>query len=106
MPSKYEGFGLVALECMTFSKPVLGSKVGGLQTIINESCGYVCGSDKKTVDRKLFVEKAVELLTDEKVYQEKANSARKRAKEYDNYNQYMETILNTYEEIIKANEKE
>lgn len=100
MPSKYEGFGLVALEAMTFSKPVLGSKVGGLQHIITENCGYVCGSDKKNVDRAQFISNAITLLSDEEVYQSKSHGARKRAKEFDNYEKYMEQMKNLYEEIV------
>lgn len=106
MPSKYEGFGLVALECMTFSKPVLGSRVGGLQEIITENCGYVCSNGKKSVDKNTFAEQAILLLTDEAMYRKKAEAARKRAKEYDNYDAYMNKIQNIYEEIKNANEKE
>lgn len=34
VPSRWEGFGLVALEAMRASKPVLASAVGGLQEIV------------------------------------------------------------------------
>jgi glycosyltransferase involved in cell wall biosynthesis len=34
MPSRWEGFGLVAIEAMRLSKPVIASTVGGLPEII------------------------------------------------------------------------
>ncbi|MGV1754523.1 glycosyltransferase family 4 protein [Agrobacterium sp. CG674] len=35
MPSRWEGFGLVALEAMRSRKPVIASAVGGLQTVVS-----------------------------------------------------------------------
>jgi glycosyltransferase involved in cell wall biosynthesis len=36
MPSRWEGFGLVALEAMRASKPVIASAVGGLQSVVSD----------------------------------------------------------------------
>ncbi|NTJ44793.1 glycosyltransferase family 4 protein [Agrobacterium larrymoorei] len=36
MPSRWEGFGLVALEAMRSSKPVIASAVGGLQSVVKD----------------------------------------------------------------------
>jgi glycosyltransferase involved in cell wall biosynthesis len=36
-PSRYESFGLIYIEAMSFGKPVIGSKVGGVSEII-ENC--------------------------------------------------------------------
>ena len=37
LPSRYESFGLVLLEAMMFSKPVVGVKIGGMQEIVEEN---------------------------------------------------------------------
>ena len=37
VPSKYESFGLVALEAMATGTPVIASRVGGLATIVNDT---------------------------------------------------------------------
>lgn len=36
MPSRWEGFGLVALEAMRSRKPVIASAVGGLQSVVSD----------------------------------------------------------------------
>lgn len=45
IPSYYESFGLVALEAMACSTPVIASRVGGLQTIVRDGVtGYLVQS--------------------------------------------------------------
>lgn len=42
VPSRWEGFGLVAIEAMRLSKPVVASSVGGLKDILSSGkCGYL-----------------------------------------------------------------
>ncbi|MBI3885655.1 MAG: glycosyltransferase family 4 protein [Opitutae bacterium] len=39
LPSRKEGFGLVFLEAMTYGKPCLGARAGGVPEVINDSVG-------------------------------------------------------------------
>ncbi len=41
MPSRQEGFGLAALEAMELGIPVLATRVGGLQEVVNEDVGFL-----------------------------------------------------------------
>ena len=41
LPSKKEGFGLVFLEAMAFSRPCLGARAGGIPEVITESTGVL-----------------------------------------------------------------
>ncbi|TLS35184.1 glycosyltransferase family 4 protein [Pseudalkalibacillus caeni] len=41
LPSHFEGLGLVALEAMACKTPVVGTRVGGLQYLLNEAGGMV-----------------------------------------------------------------
>ncbi len=41
LPSRKEGFGLVFLEAMTYGKPCLGARAGGVPEVINEAVGQL-----------------------------------------------------------------
>ncbi len=102
VPSKFEGFGLAAVEAMAFGKPVVASKVGGLNITVDDSCGKICGSDKKPIDRSAFVLNINELLDNSEVYRAKSEGARKRAKEMNNFDTYMEEVIKIYEDIYNT----
>lgn len=53
MPSKYEGFGLVAIESMILNKPVLNSGVGGLGEIFQNNPEFICHAEEQYVEKIL-----------------------------------------------------
>lgn len=54
MPSRWEGFGLTALEAMSFGTPVLASRVGGLKEIVRPGVnGELCDPSIKDIARIL-----------------------------------------------------
>ena len=75
VPSSWEGFGLSAAEALALSKPVVAANVGGLKTIINESCGFLCD------DISQYVDAIIELIENESCYQKKKQGAINRANE-------------------------
>lgn len=62
MPSKYEGFGLSAIECMICGVPVLNSGAGGLKTIFENDKYYICDETEE------YAEKALEIILNDKKY--------------------------------------
>lgn len=44
MPSKFEGFGLTAVESMILNKPVFNSGTGGLKKIFNSNINLICNT--------------------------------------------------------------
>lgn len=90
MTSKWEGFGLVALEAMALGKPVVVSDVGGLHEIVTESCGYHADGTED------YEEDILKLLTDKDLYEKLSCGARQRAEEYSNINLYMERLRKIY----------
>ena len=95
MPSKWEGFGLAAVEGLAFGKPVVASPVGGLKKIVNEQCGKLCENKE---DYLFEIEK---LLTDISYYSKKSEGAKMRAKEYDNMISYARQIRELYSTVAK-----
>lgn len=91
LTSKWEGFGLSALEALSLGLPAIVSNVGGLPYIINNKCGLICNSNKE------FINEIVKLLTNNAYYEEKRICALKRAKELSNYPEYFNSIAKLYE---------
>ena len=51
MPSRYESFGLVAIEGMSAGKPVIALAVGGLKEVVRDGFnGYAIADDAKAAD--------------------------------------------------------
>ena len=86
IPSKYEGFGLVAFEALTLGIPVIATPVGGLPGIVDNTCGYLVNE----VDE--FSKVIIKLLNDEKIYKSLKEGAIIKSKKIENYNQYIERI--------------
>lgn len=52
MPSRYESFGLVAIEGMSAGKPVIGLRAGGLKEIIvDQQNGYLVDDDENAAQK-------------------------------------------------------
>ena len=86
MPSKFEGFGLVAFEARGLGVPVIACPVGGLVNIIDNKCGYFCNE----VDE--FVDIISLLLSDKEEYNKKVNLSIEKSILLDNYKNYIENI--------------
>lgn len=93
MPSKWEGFGLAAIEALAYGLPVIAQKVGGLSTIITDDCGKLCNSNAD------FINEITNLFTDVNYYKNKNTQAMNRAYELNNLESYMETIRSIYDQL-------
>lgn len=95
MPSKYEGYGMVAIEAISLGIPVVAADVGGLPEIINSDCGSLCNSDQD------YVEEILKLLTDHDYYLSKSYNALEQAKKMGNINYYVQKVVNEYNKLVK-----
>ncbi|GGF58919.1 glycosyl transferase family 1 [Paenibacillus albidus] len=91
MPSKWEGFGLVAVESMALGIPVFASPVGGLNGIINNGCGELCESNED------FIEQAIKSLLEPQYYSFLSKNCRKNALNFGNIDIWKNKIINLYE---------
>lgn len=93
MTSKWEGFGLVAVEALCLGVPVVGTSVGGLINLINDNCGLLTDEDDD------YINEVVKLITDEEYWNIKANNAKIRSVIFDSQNEYMDNLINIYNQI-------
>ena len=89
--SKWEGFGLAAIEGLALGIPVIARNAGGLKEIITENCGNLF---ENKIEAVKYIEK---MLNDPRALQEKSKKANNRAKELEKKEEYIEKILEIYE---------
>lgn len=90
LTSKYEGFGLVAVEAMILGKPFVAFPAGGLVNIVNDENGKLCTSDED------MAEEIVRLLTDAEYYNKKSASAKESSKAFTDKKAYVKKIIEYY----------
>ena len=89
LPSESESFGLVALEAMSFSVPVITTNSGGVaELVLNEYNGYTC----MVGDVESMSLRAYDLLSNPELYNKLSANAFATAKKYD-----IENIIPLYE---------
>lgn len=97
MPSKYEGFGLSAVEMLTLGTPVVAANVGGLKNIINDTCGYLMTD----YDAEEYALKYFEIVNDSKLYLAKSNGAINTSKKFTDSEKFKDQFVNIYKEITE-----
>jgi D-inositol-3-phosphate glycosyltransferase len=96
VPSLTESFGLVALEAMACGTPVVGARVGGLQTVIeNGRSGLLvpAGNDEALADAM------AEVLTDARLRMHLAHGGRERAEQF-TWRRVGDRIIDLYDRVI------
>lgn len=90
LTSNWEGYGLVAFEALTLGLPAVVSNVGGLSSIVDESCGKLCNSDED------FYNEIEMLLNKQEYYDRKKINAYKKSSKIENFDVYMKKIDEIY----------
>ncbi|WP_078553300.1 N-acetyl-alpha-D-glucosaminyl L-malate synthase BshA [Bacillus alkalicellulosilyticus] len=92
--SEKESFGLSALEALACGVPVIGTRVGGIPEVIEDGkSGFIC--ELGNIDE--IAEKAITILTNDKLHQEMSDYAQLRVRDFFSSTQ----IVEQYEGIYK-----
>jgi D-inositol-3-phosphate glycosyltransferase len=98
VPSLTESFGLVALEAMACGTPVVGTRVGGLQTIIEDG---ESGLLVPAGDYQALAEAIANVLTDHRLRTHLAHGARDRAEHF-TWQNVGEKIAALYDSVLAS----
>jgi D-inositol-3-phosphate glycosyltransferase len=96
VPSLTESFGLVALEAMACGTPVVGTRVGGLQTTIEDGQS---GLLVPAGDYQALADAMAEVLTDARLRMHLAHGARERAEHF-TWRRVGDRIVDLYDRVL------
>ncbi|MFA6189052.1 MAG: glycosyltransferase family 4 protein [Sulfuricurvum sp.] len=102
IPSRFEGFGLTAIEAMSYSIPVIASSVDGLAEVIEDQKS---GMLVKPEDPSALVDAIVSLMQDPDQRQQIGENGYKRVKATFAYNIYQKTIASMYSTLMKGSSR-
>lgn len=97
IPSRFEPFGITALEAMAGGVPLVVSRVGGLAEIVDDK---VDGLWVNPGDPSSIADGVVRLLTNSEMASQLAAKAKEKVKRY-NWSTVAEETLNVYEKAIR-----
>ena len=98
IPSRWEGFGLVALEAASMARPVIASCVGGLPEVVaHKETGLLVESENS----RALAEAMVFFLTHPKDAEQMGLAARKRARELFSWEQCVAAYNTLYEKLAQ-----
>ncbi len=97
IPSRLEGFGLVALEAALMARPVVATRVGGLpEVVVHERTGFLIESENSAA----LAQAITGLLEQPERARQMGQAARRRAKEVFSWERYVNAYDALYQQLI------
>lgn len=95
IPSRFEGFGLTALEAMSLSKPVIASRAGGLPEVMGDT-----GRLTPIGDQRAITDAILELADDPRLRDTMGMAARSRAETHFSLPAIASQLIAIYETLV------
>jgi glycosyltransferase involved in cell wall biosynthesis len=99
VPSRFEGFGLVALEAMALGRAVIASDAGGLPEVVGDTAIIVPAASPR-----LLAKAIADLISDPEYRAQLGTRAVERAKSFDLI-QIAEQQIAAYESLLLSSER-
>ena len=99
LPSSTESFGLVALEAMASSVPVIASDIGGIPEVVEHG---VSGFLSPVGDVEAMAAHAISLLQDDDAYDRFSAAARRRAIDHFDYRSLVSKYEFLYQRVLSS----
>lgn len=96
LPSIKEPFGLVTLEAMAASKPVVATKTGGTMEVVGETAILVEPEDSAQLSEAI-----IKVMRDSELAEEMGRKGRQRAEEQFSLEKLITSIGETYKQLLK-----
>lgn len=98
MPSRHEGFGLVALEAALMARPIVATRVGGLPEVVaHQQTGLLVERD----DSKALAEALSVLLADPQMAAQMGQAGRHRAQQMFRWDRCVDAYTALYRKLTK-----
>ncbi|MFC1508176.1 glycosyltransferase family 4 protein [Candidatus Omnitrophota bacterium] len=98
-PKRKEGLGIAALEALASGKPVVGTKVGGISSVIEDGVnGFLIEPSRP----ELLVEPVVKLLKDKELYQKMSHAGREIVVQKFSINGMRDKVEEIYKEVVRV----
>src|SRR5690606_15493326 len=102
VPSRFESFGVAAVEAQACGLPVIVSNVGGLPEVVENN---VTGLVVENENIELFAESMKTLIQDEKLRKQFSKNAIDRVKKYYDWEKNLDLMISIYERILINDKK-
>lgn len=98
IPSRFEGFGLTAIEAMGYGIPVVASDVDGLREVLGDDAGVLFSQESSDE----LAHALTTLVSDTRRYEQLSREGRKRVERYFSCIIFKQKILELYEMVGKG----
>jgi glycosyltransferase involved in cell wall biosynthesis len=101
MPSRWEGFGVAAVEAEAMGVPVLGTKVGGIPEVVKDG---VSGTLVPREDYEALGHQLQKLIENPKLITKLSQGAAKYARQHFDWDKNTESMFSIYRRLVKDGE--
>jgi glycosyltransferase involved in cell wall biosynthesis len=99
IPSRFEAFGLTAIEAMSYEVPIVSSKTDGLKEVIEDKVSGILVSKEKSEE---YAKEILTLIKKKEIRKTIGKNGRKRVLDNFSFDRFEEKTISLYKQILKG----